>query len=71
VPKNFGKRILFLKEWLGKNYRKLLTLQPSQPPPRIIHLSNTRVGVLPEVEEFLVVLYGFGCVALLFLDLGS
>ncbi len=26
---------------------------------RILNLSNTRVSVFPEVEEFLVILYGF------------
>jgi len=36
-----------------------ITLQPRQPLLRIINLSNTRVGVLPEGEEFLVVLDGF------------
>ncbi|MCK4824350.1 hypothetical protein KA005_51840, partial [bacterium] len=33
--------------------------QPSQPFPRILNLSNTRVSVFPEVEEFLVMLRGF------------
>ncbi|NIO47821.1 MAG: hypothetical protein GTN73_00050 [Candidatus Aminicenantes bacterium] len=36
-----------------------LTLQPSQPLPGILYLSNTRVSVFPEVEEFLVMLYGY------------
>jgi hypothetical protein len=27
--------------------------------PRILHLSNTRVSILPEGEEFLIMLYGF------------
>ena len=35
-------------------------LQSGQPLPRILNLSYPRVSVLPEVEEFLVVLYGFG-----------
>jgi hypothetical protein len=37
-----------------------LTLQSRQPLSRIINLSYPRVSVLPEVEEFLVMLYGFG-----------
>jgi len=36
----------------------LLTLQPSQPLLRILYFSNTRVSVFPEVEEFLIMLYG-------------
>ncbi len=27
-----------------------------------------RISILPEVEEFLVILYGFGCIAFLFVD---
>jgi len=38
----------------------LLHLQSSQPLPRIFYLSDTRVSVLPEVEEFLVMLDGLG-----------
>jgi hypothetical protein len=37
----------------------LIPHQPSQPLPCIIYLSNTRISVLPEGEEFLVVFYGF------------
>jgi hypothetical protein len=33
--------------------------QPSQPLPGILNFSNTRVSILPEGEEFLVMLYGF------------
>ncbi|MFB0564434.1 MAG: hypothetical protein ACETWK_01990 [Candidatus Aminicenantaceae bacterium] len=42
----------------------------SQPLPRIFNLSNTRVSLFPEVEEFLVMLYGDGFLAfvLLFID---
>ncbi|MEE8570956.1 MAG: hypothetical protein V3S97_08220 [Candidatus Bathyarchaeia archaeon] len=36
-----------------------VALQPSQPLPRIFYPSDTRVSVLPEVEEFLVVVDGF------------
>jgi hypothetical protein len=36
----------------------LLTLQPGQPLLRILHLSNTWVGVFSEEEEFLVMFYG-------------
>jgi len=32
---------------------------------RILNLNNTRVSVFPEVEEFLVMLYGFGLPAFL------
>jgi hypothetical protein len=52
-----GKRGV-LKEWVGNNYGDLLALQPSQPPLCIFNLSDTRISILPEVEEFLVVLYG-------------
>jgi hypothetical protein len=36
-----------------------IALKPSQPLPGIFNLSYPRVSVLPEGEEFLVVLYGF------------
>jgi hypothetical protein len=36
-----------------------LALQSSHPLPRILSLSNSRVSVFPEVEEFLAVFYGF------------
>jgi len=39
--------------------RGLLALQPRQLLLRTLNLSNTRVSVFPEVEEFLVVPYGF------------
>jgi len=39
--------------------KNLMILQPSHPLLRILNLSNTRVSVLPEGEEFLVMLYGF------------
>ena len=59
---------LFSHVWSAKGYQGtqgsvklngcvLLTLQPSQPLPGILYLSNTRVGVLPEVEEFLFLLF--------------
>jgi hypothetical protein len=38
----------------------LLTFQPSQPLPSILNLSYARVSILPQVEEFLVMLDGFG-----------
>ena len=56
---------------LKKNTDLKQLSQPRQPLPRILHLSNTRVRILPEVEESLVVLDGFGCVALLFVDLSA
>jgi hypothetical protein len=49
--------------------KKLLSiiffLQPSHPLLRIHNLRNARVSVLPEVEEFLIVLYGFALPAFL------
>jgi len=39
---------------------KLLDFQPKQPLPSIRNLSNTRISFLPEVEKFLVMLYGVG-----------
>ena len=36
---------------------------------RILHLSNTRVSVFPEVEEFLIILDGFPLPAFLIVDL--
>ncbi len=43
--------------------------QPRRPLPRILHLSDPRVSVLPEDEEFFVMLYG--CVALVFVYLAE
>jgi hypothetical protein len=37
-----------------------IDLQPSQPVPSLLYLGYPRVSVLPEVEEFLVMLDGFG-----------
>jgi hypothetical protein len=45
--------------------QKSLAFQPSQPFPGILDLNDTRVSILPEIEEFIVLLYGFGCVAIL------
>ncbi len=45
------------------------SLQPFKPLPGILNLSNTRVSVLPEIEEFLVMLYGFGFPAFPFKNL--
>ena len=50
TPAFFGEDTGVCIEWL---------LQPSQPLPRILHLSNTRVSVFPEVEEFRLVFDGF------------
>jgi hypothetical protein len=49
----------------------LPAFQPSQSLSCIINLNHTRISVFPEVEQFLVVLYGFSCVALLFVDLAK
>ncbi len=54
-----GQLTEYMKNGINKLYRKLLTLQSSQPLLRIFNLSNTRICVFPEVEEFFVVLYGF------------
>ncbi len=48
-----------------KKYYGLLSSQPSQPLLRILNLSNTRVSVFPEVEEFFIMIYGFGLLAIL------
>jgi len=37
-----------------------LTLQPSQPFPGILNLMDTRISIFPELEEFSIMLYGFG-----------
>ena len=37
--------------------RKLFPFQSSQPLFGILHLSNTRVSILPERKEFLVLLF--------------
>jgi len=50
------------KSYITQNIFSLF-LQPSQPLPGILHLSNTRISVLPEGEEFLVMLYGFDSLA--------
>jgi hypothetical protein len=39
-----------------------ITLQSSQPLPHILHLSYPRVSILPQVEEFFVMLDGFGVI---------
>jgi len=50
---------------LIKSFRKSLTLQPSQPLLSILNLSNTRVSVPPEIEEFLLMFYAFVLLAFL------
>jgi hypothetical protein len=47
--------------------RAIISIQPPSPS----HLSYPRVSLLPQVEEFLVMLYGFGCVTQLFVDLAQ
>jgi hypothetical protein len=44
----------------------MLALQPRQSLPGIFDFGEAGVGVLREVEEFLVVVYNFAFVALLF-----
>lgn len=51
------------------NFQFLFSQEASQLLLRILNLSNTRVSILPEVEEFLIMLYGFGFIALLFVNL--
>jgi len=36
----------------------LFSPQPSQPLPRIINFWEARIGIFPEGEELLVILYG-------------
>jgi len=45
--------------------------QPGQPLPGIINLGNTGVGVLPEVQELVIVFAGLGSVAQLLVDLAE
>ena len=45
--------------------RKLFLFQPSQPLLSILNLSNTRISVFPKLEEFLLMLDGFGFPAFL------
>jgi hypothetical protein len=49
----------------------LITLQPSQPLPGILQLTYRLISALPEGEEFFVMLDGFGCITLLFVDLAK
>jgi hypothetical protein len=52
----------------GKKFRSNRSsrcLESNQPLSCILHLSYPWVSVLPEGEEFLVMLYGFGCVSIL------
>ncbi len=52
------------------NVLGIVTLQLRQPLPRIINLSNSRISILPEGEEFLVVLDGyFGTIPNLYLKI--
>jgi hypothetical protein len=44
----------------------MLALQPRQSLPGILKFGKAGVAVLPEVEEFLAVVYDFAFVALLF-----
>ena len=49
-------RVVFAK----KAGKYLLILQPSQPLSRFVNFREAGIGVFPEGEEFLVMLYGFG-----------
>ncbi len=51
----------FLTEFQPSSKRKIRnkSLQPSQPLLRIFHFREIGIGVFPEGEEFLVVLYGY------------
>ncbi len=62
IPAFFGEDTGVCIQW---------QLQPSQLLFRIIHLSNTRISVSPEVEEFLVMLYGFAFPAFLPVNLSQ
>ena len=50
---------------------RLLFFQPRQPLPRIVNFGEAGIGVFPKGEESFVKLDGFGCVALLFMDLAQ
>jgi len=55
----FGSHLILLfLENLYKLLLLLLTLQSSQPLPGVLHLSYTRISVLPKGEEFLIMLDG-------------
>ncbi len=54
-----GEMIDFALKMILIHSKSNLTFQPSHPLLRILNLSDTRVSVFPEVEEFLVMLYGF------------
>jgi len=49
----FGVTVDFLSCWFGDFLPRLasITLQPRQPLPRVLHLSYTRISVLPEEEK--------------------
>ena len=47
------------------NFQFLLCPEASHPLLRILNFRNTRISVFPEVEEFLVMLDGFGFPAFL------
>jgi uncharacterized protein (UPF0332 family) len=73
-PKHVEKHkniIRFCDSFLGNDFSDLIiiynymrksrnkSLQPSQPLLRIFHFREIGIGVFPEGEEFLVVLYGY------------
>jgi len=40
-------------------------LQPSQPLAGILNFREAGIGVIPEIEEFFIMLYGFVCIGTL------
>ncbi len=53
------------------NFQFLFSQEASQPLSGILNFTNTRVSVLPEIEEFLVMLYGFTLPAFLLINLAE
>jgi len=48
---------VYIRKVCSKSMPKSLTLQPSQPLPCIRNLNYPRISVLPELEEFLLLLF--------------
>ncbi len=54
-----------LKESIKCLWCELEALQSRKPLPGILNLEEARISAFPEIEEFLVILDGFGFVVLL------
>ncbi len=53
------------------NFQFLLCQEASQPLLRVLNLSYSRISILPEVEEFLIMLDGFAFPAFLLINLAQ